>query len=404
MAGQVMAGPVAPAEPPARRPPMPRDDEVDAFAAPGIGLGSFVLRPAIEIGVTASDNIHLSRPKRKAVGWLVAPDVDLRSDWQRHEVAFELRGTAIFYDDDSLDELDGLARLSGRYDVSARTSLDVAVGAFRGTDDFTDPDLPAGAADRPAFRGLEAALGASHRMGRVGLRAGVQAVRTEYEDMALIGGGTAALGDRDNTATSLRLRGSYRVSPALEPFVEAAAGRTAYDRTHDAAGFRRSSEWHELVGGLVLDFGPKLSGEIAAGYRRETFDDPRLEELDGLVASAAVLWSPRRLTKVRLELATDASGSTLSGVAGSLTHSALVAVEQRLRRDLALEAGLYFARETFAGIDRTDDIFGGYGELTYDLNRNVALVGRYRHERLVTDDPCDCAAENVVSLRVRLKR
>jgi hypothetical protein len=288
--GQAMAGPAAaPAEPPARRPPMARDDEIDAFAAPGIGLGSFVLRPAVDIGVTASDNIHLSRPKQKAVGWLVAPDVDLRSDWQRHEVAFELRGTAIFYDDDGLDELDGLARLGGRFDVSARTSVDVAVGAFRGTDDFTDPDLPAGAAARPAFRGLEAALGASHRMGRVGLRAGVQAVRTEYEDVALVGGGTAALDDRDNTATSLRLRGSYRVSPALEPFVEGSAGRTEYDRTHDAGGFRRSSDWHELVGGLVLDLGPKLSGEIAAGYRRETFDDPRLDDLDGLIASAALL-------------------------------------------------------------------------------------------------------------------
>jgi hypothetical protein len=63
-----------------------------------------------------------------------------------------------------------------------------------------------------------------------------------------------------------------------------------------------------------------------------------------------------------------------------------------------------FRRETFAGIDRTDDTFGGYAEVAYDLNRNVALVGRYEHERLVTDDPCDCATENVVSLRVRLKR
>src|SRR5690606_39108189 len=96
--------PAKTADAPPRRPPMPRDDEADPFAAPGIRLGSFVLRPTLDIGVTASDNIHLSRPKRQATGLVVAPDIDLRSEWDRHEIAFELRGTALFYEDKSLDD------------------------------------------------------------------------------------------------------------------------------------------------------------------------------------------------------------------------------------------------------------------------------------------------------------
>lgn len=383
---------------------LPREEDADPFAAPGIRLGSFVLRPAIDIGVTASDNIHLSRPKQKAVGVLVAPDVDLRSQWDRHEVAFELRGTAIFYDDDSLDNLDGRAALTGRYDLSERTSVDAAVGVLRGSEDFTDPDLPAGAAERPAFHELEAELGAAHRLGRFGFGLRGRVERTGYEDVALVSGGTAGLDDRNSVEASLRLRGSYRISPALEPFVEVAAGQVRYDRARDRGGFARSSEWRELIGGVVVDLGPKLSGEIAAGYRSETFDDLRLEDLDGIVASAALLWSPRRLTNVRLELATNASGSTLSGVTGSLIHSATLAVERRMRHDLSLEAGLLFARETFVGLDRTDDTIAGYTELAYDLNRNLALVGRYEYERLDSTAAGDPVAENIVSVRVRLKR
>jgi hypothetical protein len=389
---------------PPRRRPTPRDDEADPFAAPGIRLGSFVLRPTLDIGVTASDNIHLSRPKQRATGLVVAPDIDLRSDWDRHEVAFELRGSALFYEDDSLDDLEGEARLAGRYDISRDTALDASIGLFLGTESFADPDLPAGAAERPSFRGLEAELGASHRFGRLGLRLSGRAERIEYEDVALVGGGTAGLDDRNSTATGLRLRAGYQMSPALEPYVELAAGRVEYERTVDTAGFRRSGDWRELTGGLVFDLGPKLSGEVAAGYRSERLDDPRLEDLDGLVASAAILWSPRRLTNVRLQLATETSGSTIPAVAGSLTHSALVAVDRRIRDDLALQAGVFFSRESFVGLERTDDTLGGYAELAYHLSRYASLVGRYEYERLDSSALSDPVAENVVSLRVRLRR
>ncbi|HEX2256033.1 MAG TPA: outer membrane beta-barrel protein [Afifellaceae bacterium] len=392
-----------PATPP-RRPPTPRDDEEDPFAAPGVALGSFVLRSTIDIGVTASDNIHLSRLKQSAVGWLVAPDIDLRSDWQRHEIAFELRGTALFYDDEGLNELDGEARLSGRYDITDGSAIDAAIGAFSGTDDFTDPDLPQGAAERPAFRGLTAELGASHTLGRIGLRLAGGAERIEYEDVPLVGGGTAGLDDRNNTEVGLRLRASYRASEALQPFVEAAVGRVDYDRTVDTAGFRRSGDWRELTGGLVFDLGPKLSGEVAAGYRSEQADDPRLEPLDGIVASAALLWSPRRLTDVRLELSTETARSTLPGVAGSHIRSALVAVERRIRDDLELEAGLFFSRESFVGLDLTEDTLGGYAEIAYHLNRYASLVGRYEYERLDSSALANPVAENVASVRVRLRR
>jgi hypothetical protein len=69
-----------------------------------------------------------------------------------------------------------------------------------------------------------------------------------------------------------------------------------------------------------------------------------------------------------------------------------------------LQAGVFFSRESFVGLERTDDTLGGYAELAYHLSRYASLVGRYEYERLDSSALSDPVAENVVSLRVRLRR
>ena len=58
-----------------------------------------------------------------------------------------------------------------------------------------------------------------------------------------------------------------------------AAGRRDMDQRVDDSGFRRSSVWGELLGGVVIDRGTKLSGEFSLGYRHEDLEDDRLEKI-----------------------------------------------------------------------------------------------------------------------------
>ncbi len=77
---------------------------------------------------------------------------------------------------------------------------------------------------------------------------------------------------------------STALGAGVSPFVEVAGGRRDYDEAVDDNGFRRSGPWGELSGGLVIDRGEKLSGEISVGFRHEELEDPDLPNIDALLA------------------------------------------------------------------------------------------------------------------------
>ena len=54
----------------------------------------------------------------------------------------------------------------------------------------------------------------------------------------------------------------------------------------------------------------------------------------GLVAAASLLWSPQRLTDVRLEVATRQEATTLAEASGILVRSAALTLTRRMRADL----------------------------------------------------------------------
>src|SRR5687768_7351045 len=93
--GPALAGP-APAQPVQPVPPRPADrrqeEELEPFAATGKRLGTFILRPAIEIGVSFSDNPAGTGERKSAVGLIIAPELTAVSEDDGHEIAAELRG------------------------------------------------------------------------------------------------------------------------------------------------------------------------------------------------------------------------------------------------------------------------------------------------------------------------
>ncbi|WP_026380361.1 outer membrane beta-barrel protein [Afifella pfennigii] len=375
----------------------------DPFAAPGIRVGTFILRPTIDVGVVVSDNPDGDTEKNWETGGLLEPTLSLLSDWDRHELAAELRGTGSFYDEEVYNDRDAAARLRARYDISRDTDLTAEAGYVYALESFTDPDTPAAAAERPARQTYDAALTGTHRMNRLGLALGGDVKRETFQDATTASGATIDQGDRNRTEAALNARASYKLSGALEPFVEARGGKVVYDESVDSNGYRRSSRFGELAGGLILDLSPKLQGEVSAGWRHEEYDDARLAALSAPVVAAALMWSPRRLTDIRLNLATTADGSTIPGASGSLIYSADLTASRELRHNLAAEAGLGLDWRDYVGIDLTETTWSAFGGLVYDLNRYAALVGRYSYER-VENDPGERTDTNTFSVRLRLKR
>jgi hypothetical protein len=399
--GLPLAGPnPAPSEVPARQ-GTPRND--DPFAATGMRLGSFILRPAIEFGVSASDNPAETSDGDGAIGALIAPELNISSEDELYAVEADLRGAAILYGDDELDEREAEATVRARYELTESASLDAALRYTYDLDRYSDPDTPAAAIERPPVHDLFSSLGFAQRFGRLSLGAAGEVERSIHEDVDLSGGGTASREELDNTEYGLRLRAAYEATPALSPFAEVAAGRREFDQQLDDSGFARSSDWGELRGGILVDFGDKLSGEAALGYRFEDLDDDRLDDIDAVVASAAILWSPRRLTDVRFELSTDVQPTSVADSSGSVLYSGTLSVARRLGARFRIEAGGGLDHERFVGIDRRDDTWFGYGEFGYALSRYASLTARYGYETTLSTDDSVESDEHVVSVRVRLQ-
>jgi hypothetical protein len=399
--GPPLAGPTARAAENVKR----RDrGEADAFAATGIRLGTFILRPSIELGISVTDNAEGTPDKQAAIGAVIAPELTIGSETERAELAAELRGVAILYGEQEFDEREGEALLRGRYELTDETALNATARYHFELERFTDPDTPAAAVERPPVHELDAALGVTQRFGRAAFALAGTVEREVHEDVELSGGGTASRKELDNTEYGLRLRGSFDVSRAFTPFVEAAGGQREFDQEVDDNGFERSSVWGELRGGLIFDLGPKLNGEVALGYRHEDLDDEALDDLDAVVARAAVLWSPRRLTEVRFDLSTETQPTSIPDAAGSVLYSGDLTISRQMTSRLRVEAGAGLDYENFVGVDRRDVTYSADVGFSYAFNRVTSLIARYVHERLDSTEPDTDSNTNTVTLRLRLQR
>lgn len=406
--GNVAAGrsqaAATPAPPVQTSPPSARKrDEADPFAATGIALGPFVLRPAIEVGVNATDNPAGTSRKRNAVGVLLAPEINIQTQDTRYKVEANLHADAILYGDKSIDENAADARVKAHYDLTKRTTLQAEAGYSYYLDRYNDPNTPTAAVERPPVHTFDATLGATQKFGRVSVGLSGEAQREIHDDVALAGGGTASLEELNNTEYGLRVRTSYSAGAALTPFVEAAAGRRDYDLTRDSSGLKRSGVWGELRGGLAFDLGTKLNGNVAIGWRHEAPEDSRIGDLDALTAAAAVIWSPRRLTELRFDFSTDVRPTTLADSPGSVLYSGTLTASQKVTSRLRLEAGLGLDYERYIDAGREDTTYSGFAGVNYALNRFAALQARYSYERTNSTDPGADEDANVIGVRVRLQ-
>jgi hypothetical protein len=400
--GPPLAGPEAAAR--AERERRLREAAADPFAAPGVRLGAFVIRPSIEIGVSATDNVSLVEGGPGAVGLVVAPEVVIRLEDDRHEFEADLYGEWVFYDDNQFDTRNAAARVSGRYDLTDRTSLVGEGGYSQFTEDLSDPDTPGGAAERPLVHEFDATLGLEQRFGRLSVTPSALVERTLNDDVPLSGGGVASRRELDNLEYGGRLRTGYELGAGLTPFTEVAAGRRDFDQEVDDSGFRRSSLWGELRGGLVFDRGEKLSGEVSLGFRHEELEDDDLPDIDALLLNAAIVWSPVRLTQVRVDLTTDTPSTSVPDESGSVLYSGLLSVERRITPRIRLAGGGGVDYEYSVGGDWRDWTFTGFAEASYAFNRFASISARYSYERLESSDPDSNYDAHIVGVRLRVQR
>ncbi|MCB1424514.1 MAG: outer membrane beta-barrel protein [Zhengella sp.] len=379
--------------------------EADPYAPLGLRVGTFTVTPTLETGMTVTDNALSSPAKETGIFSDTTLRLDAVSNWSRHEArlnGFASWRQAVSGPGESEPNLglDGSLRL----DFGADHAVKAAAGYELRREAAESPvSIPAGAT-RPLLHRLDASLGLEKTAGRLRYALAGEVGRDAYGDADLTGGGTLDQSDRNFTLINGRLRVGYAVSPALTPFIEAEYGRRIHDNRVDSSGYQRSADRYAVRGGLSVDLGEKLNGDIAIGYVRETLDDSRLADIDGLSVLANLNWSPERGTRVSLTGETTVEGTTTAGASGSLLQSGTIALERQIRANLTGNAQFTASMRDYAGSSGRDITLAGQLGFTWWLNRNAGLTTRLRHERLTSTLPGRDYATNSAFLGLKLQR
>jgi hypothetical protein len=407
-----MAGTVA-GQPPRKR--LKADD--DPFGAVGDYAGSFLVKSAVELSAGYDSNPGRTFVPKGSPFYVVAPEFLAVSDWERHAVVADLRGSFTGYGNDfpppadgtissapvNLDRPDFTGHVDGRLDVSRDTHLLGQVRLRLSTDNPGSPNIQAGLAKYPVYTTLGSTVGVDQSFNRLQLSAGGTVDRTVYTYSKLTDGTSTTNDDRNFNQFGGVGRVSYDLMPGVKPFGEAQGDSRVHDLKLDRSGYQRDSSGGYIKAGTSFEFSRLLTGEISVGYAARDYVDPRLNRLEGLLTSASLTWSATPLTTAKFYSTTSIDETTLPGVSGVLTHVYTVEADHDFRRWLTGIGKFTWGSLDYRGDNRHDKIYAVSGDLIYKMNRSLWLKGTLRRDWLDSNLPGNSTASTVALVGVRVQ-
>jgi hypothetical protein len=400
---------------PARRRLRPDNDP---FGAVGDYAGSFLIKAAVETsGGYDTNPARLTAPKSSAF-FVVAPELMVTSDWERHALVADLRGSYTGYGTTLPPDSGGTGgsaaptnidrpafdgHLDGRLDVAHDTRLLGQLRMRLFTDNPGSPNIEAGLSKFPLALTTGATVGVDQNFNRLQVSAGATIDRTAFQQSVLTNGVTETNDDRNFNQYGGIARVSYDLMPGVKPFGEVEADQRVHDTRLDRSDYARDSRGGYVKGGTSFEFSRLLTGEIGVGYALRSYADPRLADLTGLLTSASLVWTATPLTTARFITATSVDETTLAGVSGVLTRTYTAQVDHDFRRWLTAVGRFTWGTQDYQGSDRFDKFGSVGGELVYRMNRNMQVKALLRHDWLNSSEVGASTSATVMMLGVRLQ-
>jgi hypothetical protein len=399
---------------PARK-PLPVD--IDPFGAVGDYAGSFLIKSAVELRGGYDTNPGRLSPPYGAPFWVVAPEFLAVSDWERHALVADLRGSYTGYGNSMPTLVDGaaspsptdvsrpdfLGHVDGRLDVTDFTHITAQARLRVGTDNPGSPNVSVGLARYPVYATFGNTVGIDQQFNRLDVAAGATFDRTVYQNSLLTDGSIASNADRAFNQYGGIGRVSYELTPGVKPFVEAEGDSRVHDQFLDNSGYARNSTGGYAKAGTSFEFSRLLTGEVAVGWAERNYVDPRLSRLDGLLTSSSLVWTATPLTTARFNSTTSIDETIVPGVSGVLSHTYTFEVDHDFRRWLTAIGKFTYGTYDYQGDGRFDKTYSYEGDVIYKMTRSLWIKGTLRRDILSSNVPLASSAATVVMLGVRVQ-
>lgn len=410
--------PVADVDPQELAPPVvapPRRPAVDATPFDPLGLreGSFIINPALELTAGYDSNPPRITQSKGSAEFIVAPELTVRSDWDRHALGADIHGSYIWFNESfpsssyspaSLDRPTLDSRIFGRIDATNEDHIALESRMLVSTDVPGSPNIQADLARLPIVTTVGGTLGYTHDIDRFQITTKATVDRSVWQESNLTDGTTSSNDDRNLTQYAGILRGSYELLPGVAPFVEADIDTRVHDIKIDRTGADRDSDGETVKVGTSFRLTGRLTGEASVGETERQFKDPTLPDIKGAVFDAALLYTATPLTTVKLTATTTTGELILPGTSGVLRRDFGAELDHDFRRWLTGAVKLGYGADSYFGLDRFDNRYLAGVSLAYHLTREVVLKGELRHEWLRSTFPGVNYDADVALLTVRLQR
>lgn len=389
----------------------------DPFGAVGDYAGSFLIKGGLELSAGYDSNpARLNKPVGSPA-YVVAPDLLVMSDWERHALVADLRGSFSGYTNNMPATIDGFAspspvevdrpdftgHVDGRFDVDRDLKLTSQFRLRLATDNPGSPNVQAGLQKFPVYATYGGTFGFDQTFNRFQVAAGATVDRTAYTNSKLTDGTTSSNDDRDFNQYGGVGRFSYELKPGLKPFVEIQGDSRVHDQAADRNGYFRDSSGGYGKVGSSFEFSRILTGEVSVGYSARNYVDPRLSQLAGFLTSGSLIWNASGLTTVKFFTDTQIAETTVPGSSGVLVRTYAAEVDHDFRRWLTAVGKFTYGTLDYQGQNRNDKTYSLEGNLIYKLNRNLWIKGTLRHDILDSNQPGSSSQGTVVMVGVRMQ-
>jgi len=380
---------IAPASPSLNRAPT-RLFTREPYDPIGVRIGSFVLFPQSESGISWSSNVFASPNGETDISYVTRPSARLVSNWRSHAIELRATGELSSFDTFKTEDARGyLLEARGRLDVTRFTNVQGLISRQLSQESRSAVNaLSVG--DRADILVYNAALSFNHRFNRLSVQLRGAISNFDYGSVTVPGSqggggnagiqGTISNDDRDYLETRQAVRASWEFKPTFRVFTEAEFIQRDYDVAPISDSILRDSQGGRYRVGF--DFGATsdiMRGEISLGYGDHRPDDERLSSIDGLIVDANLAWRANGLTTLLLSGRSDVSETTTAFSSGVFERQVGVNVRHAFRRDLIGLAGISYLTRNYAGIDIDEhDVLFSLGS-EYFLNRGIVLFGNYGH-------------------------
>jgi hypothetical protein len=380
----------------------------DPYAALGIRAGSFLLFPSLDLSANYTTNAEHGPGSSPSPYFVVAPELQVRSDWERHSLTADILGSYTEYAADNLVPALNVpflnSKIDGTVDVTRDTQVLLENRVIVSTDNPGSPNLQTQLARLPVNQDVGFTLGVVQQFNRLVVTLKGLFDRATYDESALTNGQTSSNADRNFDQYAGVLRVGYEIDPGFKPFVEVQEDQRIHDEEFDRNGLQRDSVGTSVSVGSAVNLFGSLTGEMAVGYLQRSYQDPTLPNISGPIANGTLIWQATALTTAKLTASSEVYETVVDGASGEFSHDVNLQVDHAFRTWLIGTLKVGYGNDNYAGSGLTDNRYFASVGLTYKLTRELQIRTELRQDWQIASQPGFTYNATSVLLGLHLQR